>query len=107
MPHLTRGELNDLLAGFATKSPKYRTALKANAKDIVERQLNSKLPESIQVRVVEDARDTMHIVLPYVPVEGAELSAAELETVAGGFMDYTCNFRGGTGLNVGTQVNIL
>ena len=93
MSDLTRGELNDLLAGFAAKNPAYRDALKKDAKDVIERQMNSSLPETIKVSVVEDTSDTIHIVLPHVPAEGEELSDSDLESVAGGFLDdkYYCN----------------
>ena len=92
---LTRGEMNDLIAGFANKNADYRKALLSNPKDIVERQLGTDLPESLKVAVVEDTPDTLHIVLPHVPGEGEELSDADLEMVAGGFLDrYSCSSRG-------------
>jgi hypothetical protein len=105
MADLTRGELNDLLADFAAKNPKYRDALMKNPKDVIERQLNSKLPGSLTVKVIQDTSSTMHVVLPHVPSEGEELSDAALESVAGGFLDkYTCNFSKAGG--IGTRVEI-
>jgi hypothetical protein len=105
MADLTRGELNDLLADFASKNAKYRQALIQNPKDVIERQLNSSLPASMTVKVVQDTPNTMYVVLPHVPSEGEELSDAALESVAGGFLDkYTCNFSKGGG--IGTRVEI-
>ncbi len=105
MSNLTRGELNDLVAGFATGNPRYREALLKDAKDIIERQLNADLPTSVAVKVLEDSADTMYIVLPHVPGEGDELSDSDLESVAGGFLDrYTCNMSKAGG--IGTRVEI-
>ncbi len=105
MSDMSRGELNDLIAGFAAKNPTYRTAVQNDPKGIIERQLNTELPASVKVTVVEDTADTMHIVLPHIPAEGAELSDADLESVAGGFLDrYTCNFSKSGG--IGTRVEI-
>jgi hypothetical protein len=106
MANLSRGELNDLLAGFATKNEKYREALLKDPKDVIERQLNSKLPSNLNVKVIQDSASTMHVVLPHVPSEGDELSDSDLESVAGGFLDdsYECNFS--EGFAIGTRVEI-
>jgi hypothetical protein len=105
MPNLSRGELNDLLIGFAAKNPKYREALMKNPKDVIERQLNNKLPGSLNVKVIQDSTDTMHIVIPHIPKEGEQLSESDLESVAGGFLDeYNCNFSKAGG--IGTRVEI-
>ena len=106
MAQLSRGELNDLLAGFATKNEQYRAALLRDPKDVVERQLNSKLPDNLNVKVIQDSASTMHVVLPHVPSEGDELSDSDLESVAGGFLDdsYECNFS--EGFAIGTRVEI-
>ena len=108
MSDMSRGELNDLLAGFATSNPAYRTALQKNAKDVIARQLNADMPTSVDVEVLEDTADTMYIVLPYVPTEGAELSDADLESVAGGFLDrYTCNFSKSGGICTRVEISLV
>jgi len=89
---LTRGEIQDLLNKFAKNTPSYRAALLKNPKAVVEGQLGSKLPDSIQVKAVEETADTMYVVVPYVPASGAELSDSALEMVAGGKGDtYDCH----------------
>ncbi len=102
MVKMSRGEVNDLIAGFATKNPDYKRALLANPKKVVAMQLGQELPESLNIKVIEDTADTIHIVLPYVPQEGAELSDADLEMVAGGKgeAEYTCNDIKGIGTHV-------
>ena len=104
MSKLTRGEVQDLLAGFAAKDPKYRSALLAKPKEVLAAQLNQTLPASMKVTVIEEKPDTFHIILPYVPKEGEELSDAELETVAGGYKDYNCNDAKG-GFNTRVEIN--
>ncbi len=108
MADMTRGELNDLLAGFAAQNPKYKESLIKDPKGTIEKQLNNTLPGSLKVKVIEDSPDVMHIVLPHVPAEGEELSDADLEAVAGGFLDkYTCNFKGAGAAVIGTRVSVL
>lgn len=113
MSTVTRGEINDIIAGFAMTNPDYKKALLANPKAILGRQMNQELPDFIKVKVVQDTADTLHLVLPHVPREGEELSDADLETVAGGKLDsnienqnrYTCNDTTG-GIATRTEVNI-
>jgi len=109
MVEMTRGEINDLIAGFATKNPDYKRALLKDPKKVVSLQLGQELPESLQVKVVQDTADTIHIVLPYVPEEGAELSDADLEMVAGGKPSgsYTCNDIKGIGTHVEIETSIM
>ena len=89
---LSRGEVQDLLSKFAKSTPSYRAALLKNAKSVVEGQLGAKLPDSIQVKAVEETADTMYVIVPYVPASGSELSDSALEMVAGGKGDsYDCH----------------
>lgn len=97
---MTRGEVQDLVGKFATENPKYRQALLADPKGIIERQLNTSLG-SVNVKAVADTADTVHVVVPYAPGEG-ELSDADLEKVAGGKQDVDseCDIQGGGGVSV-------
>lgn len=81
---MTRGEIMDHLAKFSAESAEYRKKLLENPRDIVSRQFAMEIPEGVTVKVVEDTPETVHIVLPYTVAEGAELSDADLEAVAGG-----------------------
>lgn len=101
---MTRGEIQDLLAKFAKESPNYREALIKDPKGIMEKQLNTKLG-SVNVKAVVESADTMYLVVPHVAKEG-ELGDADLEKVAGGFLDdYEVSCGGGT-LNTFIQLNL-
>jgi hypothetical protein len=104
---MSRGEVQDLLATFATNNPKYRQALIFNPKSIIEKQLNTSLG-AVKVKAMVEAADTAYIVVPYVAVEG-ELSDADLEAVAGGKQDInaSCNVIGALAAgNTVTQINL-
>lgn len=104
MANLTRGEVQDLIAGFAIKNPDYRRALLAKPREVVGAQLGTELPQSVKVTIIEEKPNEFHIILPYVPKEGEELSDADLEGVAGGFLDdYRCDVRSS---GFGTHVEI-
>ena len=87
MTQMTRGEVQDLLAKFATENPKYREALISDPKAIVEKQLNTSLG-NVKVKAVVETAETTYVVVPYLASEG-ELSDADLEKVAGGKQDIT------------------
>jgi hypothetical protein len=107
MAQMTRGEVQDLLAKFATENRKYRQALIADPKAIVEKQLNTSLGR-VKVKSVVETADTAYVVVPYLALEG-ELSDADLEKVAGGKHDITSECTG-SGLsasgNTVTQINV-
>jgi len=112
MAEMSRGEVNDLIANFAVKDPEYKKALLDKPKKVVAMQLGQDVPDSLEIRVVEDTAEVMHMVLPYVPEEGAELSDADLEMVAGGKGGgggggYTCNDIKGIGTHVEIETSLI
>lgn len=103
---MTRGEVQDLVAKFATENPKYREALLKDPKGVIEKQLNTSLG-NVNVKAVADTADTVHVVIPYAAPEG-ELSDADLEKVAGGKQDIKaeCTVMGAGLGNTVTQINL-
>ena len=81
---MTRGEMQDLLVKFATQNPDYRDALKRKPKQVVAAQFGMSLPEGLELKVLEETPNTAYVVLPHIVREGAELSDADVEMVAGG-----------------------
>ena len=102
---MTRGEVQDLLAKFATDNPRYREALVSDPKSVIERQLNTSLG-NVKVKAVVETADTVYVVVPHIPSEG-ELSDADLEKVAGGKndIDAQCSVSGSGSQNTVTQIN--
>ena len=95
---LTRNEIEEIVVHNASKHPEYLAALLKDPKKVIETQLNNKLPEGLDVKVVQETGDTIFLRLPHVITEGSELSDSDLEQVAGGKDDsdsgnttYTCN----------------
>jgi hypothetical protein len=86
----TRGQLYDRIADQASKNAKYREALLKDPRTLMSKQLGTNIPPSMKIKVIEETADTYYVVLPYAPKEGQELDDADLEKVAGGFMDKTC-----------------
>ncbi len=111
MADLTRGEVQDLIAGFASKNPEYRQALIAKPREVVGAQMGAQIPASVKVTIIEEKPDEFHVILPYVAKEGEELSDADLEAVAGGgkkggrtSTTYTCDVRS-SGFGTHVEVN--
>jgi hypothetical protein len=106
---MTRGEVQDLVAKFATENPKYREALMKDPKGVIEKQLNTSLG-NVKVKAVADTADTTYVVIPHVAGEG-ELSDADLEKVAGGKQDIKAEctalaLGGAAAGNTVTQINL-
>ncbi len=99
---VTRGEINDIISGFATQNAEYREAVKQDAKAVLSKQMGRELPDWLNVKVVEESADTIYLVIPHVAEEGAELSDSGLESVAGGKGEttYTCESINGVGTHV-------
>ena len=66
----------------------FRQQLLEDPKETLEGELETRLPEEVQVRAVEETADAIYLVLPSTPMaggEGGELSDQELGAVAGGW----------------------
>ena len=90
-----RAEMERQLIERSLQDDDFRRRLLADPRAAVEQELGSRLPESIQVRAVEETADTIYLVLPGQSVgaeTGGELSDQDLEAVAGGWdaSSYTC-----------------
>jgi hypothetical protein len=81
-----RAEMERSLINRSLEDEDFRQSLLDDPKGTAEQELGSHLPESIELRVVEESADTIYLVLPSAsPVgEGGELSDEALEAVAGG-----------------------
>ncbi|MCB9378150.1 MAG: hypothetical protein H6511_05230 [Holophagales bacterium] len=79
---MSRGQMMDLLGKFAAANPRYREALLADPKSVVERQFNLRLT-GVTVRAIEESADSFFVILPRAAGSG-ELDDSDLEKVAGG-----------------------
>lgn len=77
----TRKDLEVHLITRALKNEEFKQELLANPKTVVEQELGTKLPEGIQIKVLEETETTMYLVLPSNPYEG--MSESELKTSLG------------------------
>jgi hypothetical protein len=85
---VARTEVERRLVQRSLEDEDFRRRLLADPKAVVEEELATRLPEEVQVRVVEKTADTIYLVLPSASSlggEGEELSDQELEAVAGGW----------------------
>ena len=64
----------------------FRQRLLDDPKGTIEQELGTRLPEGMDVRVVEESAQTIYLVLPSASPtgQGGELSDQELDAVAGG-----------------------
>jgi hypothetical protein len=70
----------------------FRQRLIEDPKGGVEQELGARLPEGVPVVTVEETPDTIYLVLPSASMasgEGGALSDQDLESVAGGDLEYT------------------
>ena len=90
MATVTRGQLLDKIVEQAQSNPTYYEQLMRDPRALMSRQLGTAIPESFKIKIIEEPPDTYYVVLPYKAKEGAELSDQDLEKVAGGILDKTC-----------------
>jgi len=99
---LTRDEIGKNVISHAAKHSDYREALLKDPRKVIETQLNNKLPDGLQVEIVQEPGDTLFIRLPRKITGGSERSGSDLEQIACGKDDsdsghttYTCDSAGG------------
>jgi hypothetical protein len=80
----TRKEFETEIITKAWKDKQFKQELLSNPKAVYERELNQKLPDSLQIRVVEEDSNTIYLALPKAPEANEELSEEALESIAGG-----------------------
>jgi hypothetical protein len=85
--NISRKDIKETLVRAALKDEAFRESLLANPKFAVERALGTTLPDRLKVVLLQETDDLMYIVLPKnFPDDSTNLSDAELETIAGGFL---------------------
>ena len=74
-----RGEVERSLINRSMEDEDFRQKLLDDPKGAVEQELGDRLPEGVEVRVVEESADTIYLVLPSTSAvgEGGEISAEE------------------------------
>jgi Nitrile hydratase, alpha chain len=77
----TRKDLEIHLITRALKDEGFRQELIANPKAVVEKEIGTKLPEELEIMLLEETEDTLYMVLPCNPYEG--MSEEELKALVG------------------------
>ena len=82
-----RSEVERRLVQRSIEDEDFRQKLLDDPKGALEQELETQLPEDVEVRVVEESPKTIYLVLPGTSLpleEGGELSDQALDAVAGG-----------------------
>jgi hypothetical protein len=87
----TRRDMEAEIIARAMKDEGFARELRADPRAVLEREVGGRLPEGIEIKVVEETPDTLYLVLPARPSPDVELSEAELDRVAGGDTTSTCS----------------
>ncbi|MGJ5675413.1 MAG: NHLP leader peptide family RiPP precursor [Nostochopsis sp.] len=77
----TRKDLEIHLITRALKNEEFRQELIANPKAVVEKELGVKLPEELEIKVLEETESTLYMVVPSNPYEG--IFEEELKVLVG------------------------
>lgn len=77
----TRKDLEIHLITRALKDEDFKRELIANPKAVIESELGTKLPDELEITVLEETEDTIYMVLPCNPYEG--ISEEELQASLG------------------------
>ncbi len=79
---ITEAKVREYVIGKACRDEEFRRALVADPVGTVNAEMGARLPDNLKVEVHEETHETLHLVLP-APME---LTGAELEQVAGGWV---------------------
>ena len=82
----SRAEIERTLVQRSLQDDSFRQRLLDEPKGTLEQELGGRLPEGVEVRAVEETKDTIYLVLPSASAvgEGEEISEQELGELAGG-----------------------
>lgn len=80
---MTQETIQEQVVARAMKDPSFRQALLSNPRAVLAEQYNVHLPEGVAVRVLEEAPNTLTLVLPVREEAVMELTDAELQGVSG------------------------
>jgi len=91
-----RQQLGQKLIEKAMKDKSFRKQLIENPDAAIEAETGIKIPETVNIKVLEENHQTVYLILPQVPTQESEmeLNESELELVAGGDILYSispCN----------------
>jgi hypothetical protein len=88
----SRAEMERRLIDRSLEDETFRQRLLDDPKGTMEQELGSRLPESVEVRAVEETPQIIYLVLPSrsADVRADELSDQELEEVSGGLSAFAC-----------------
>ncbi|HEY7124365.1 MAG TPA: NHLP leader peptide family RiPP precursor [Ktedonobacterales bacterium] len=81
---MTQGTIQEQVLERALKDARFRQELLSNPRTVLAEEYQIHLPEYVTVRVVEEAPNTLTLVLPAREEALEELSDADLEAVSGG-----------------------
>lgn len=89
-PALNQRDLETEIVERALKDPQFREKLVGNPREAIVSELEARLPEGLDIKVIEQEPDTVCLVLP--PAQQLidaqdQLSESELSRVAGGITD--------------------
>ena len=90
-----RAEMERRLIQRSLEDEAFRQRLLDDPKGIIQQELGNRMPESVEVRVVEESAELIYLVLPSAsPVgQGGEISDRDLDAVAGGGLaEATCEY---------------
>ncbi len=90
----SRKEFEANLVSRALKDDTFRQQLLDDPRNVLQQELGATLPADVEVKVVEEAPNTVYLGLPPKEAGSTELSDADLEPVAGGtgVLTLSCSF---------------